>query len=210
MAFLGCALKKKNKAATIYSEKFCFFSGHKNTKWEFCASKSSEKEHYAKDYLRPQHGKLDSGGILEQMVWVYHRLRPQTEACFMGEEKRESVGLVSGLESTRAELAQVFKVQRIFSDSLNMLYFSNGLPWWFSQWRIHLQHRRLGFDPWVGKIPWRRAWQPTPVFLHGESPWTEEPGGLQPMKSQRAGHNWATKHSMAHFYNASSYFWYGS
>ena len=31
------------------------------------------------------------------------------------------------------------------------------------------RHRRLGFDPWVGKIPWRRAWQPTPVFLLGES-----------------------------------------
>ena len=30
----------------------------------------------------------------------------------------------------------------------------------------------------VGKIPWRRTWQPTPVFLPGESPWTEEPGGL--------------------------------
>ena len=28
---------------------------------------------------------------------------------------------------------------------------------------------RLGFNPWVGKIPWRRAWQPTPVFLPGES-----------------------------------------
>ena len=26
-----------------------------------------------------------------------------------------------------------------------------------------------GFDPWIGKIPWRRAWQPTPVFLPGES-----------------------------------------
>ena len=25
------------------------------------------------------------------------------------------------------------------------------------------------FDPWVGKIPWRRQWQPTPVFLPGES-----------------------------------------
>ena len=25
------------------------------------------------------------------------------------------------------------------------------------------------FDPWVGKIPWRRAWKPTPVFLSGES-----------------------------------------
>ena len=30
--------------------------------------------------------------------------------------------------------------------------------------RIYLQCRRPGFDPWVGKIPWRRAWQPTPVF----------------------------------------------
>ena len=31
------------------------------------------------------------------------------------------------------------------------------------------RHRRLRFNPWVGKIPWRRAWQPTLVFLPGES-----------------------------------------
>ena len=31
-----------------------------------------------------------------------------------------------------------------------------------------LQCRRHVFDPWVGKIPFRRAWQPTPVFLPGE------------------------------------------
>jgi len=30
-------------------------------------------------------------------------------------------------------------------------------------------------DPWVGKIPWRRAWQPIPVFLPVESSWTDEP-----------------------------------
>ena len=29
-------------------------------------------------------------------------------------------------------------------------------------------HRRLGFNPWVGKILWRKAWQPTPGFLPGE------------------------------------------
>ena len=29
--------------------------------------------------------------------------------------------------------------------------------------------KRCKFDPWFGKIPWRRAWQPTPVFLSGES-----------------------------------------
>jgi len=38
-------------------------------------------------------------------------------------------------------------------------------------------------------IPWRRAWQPTPVFFPGESPWTEESGGLQSMGSQRVRHN---------------------
>ena len=40
------------------------------------------------------------------------------------------------------------------------------------------RHKRGGFDPWVRKILCRRAWQPTPVFLPGESPWTEEPGRL--------------------------------
>ena len=34
---------------------------------------------------------------------------------------------------------------------------------------IYLQCRRHRFNPWVGKIPWRRAWQPSPVFLPGES-----------------------------------------
>ena len=43
------------------------------------------------------------------------------------------------------------------------------VPWWLRWERICLQCRRLGFDPWVGKIPWRRAWQPTPVFLPGKS-----------------------------------------
>ena len=51
------------------------------------------------------------------------------------------------------------------------------------------QQNKLGFDPWVEKTSWMRAWQPTPVFLPGESPWTEEPGGLQSIESQKVGHN---------------------
>ena len=46
-------------------------------------------------------------------------------------------------------------------------------------------------DPWVGKIPWRRVWQPTPVLLPGKIPSTEEPGGLQSMGSQRVGRDWS-------------------
>ena len=47
----------------------------------------------------------------------------------------------------------------------------------------------LKFDPWVRKIPWRRSWQPTSIFLPRESPWTEEPGGLQSKGSQRVRHD---------------------
>ena len=42
-------------------------------------------------------------------------------------------------------------------------------------------HRRQGFHPWVRKIPWRRKWQPTPVFLLGQS---HSQWGLGPTKSQ--------------------------
>ena len=63
-----------------------------------------------------------------------------------------------------------------------------GFPRGFSGKKSTCQCRRLGFDPWVGKIPWRRAWQPTPVLLPGESH-REEPGRLQSMGSQKAGHD---------------------
>ena len=45
-------------------------------------------------------------------------------------------------------------------------------PWDFpggSDGKEILQCRRLVFDPWVGKIPWRRKREPTPVFLPGKS-----------------------------------------
>ena len=55
--------------------------------------------------------------------------------------------------------------------------------------------RETWVQSWVGKIPWRRKWQPTPVFLPGESPWTEKPGGLQSIGLQRVRHDWAAKYS---------------
>ena len=46
---------------------------------------------------------------------------------------------------------------------------------------------RDAVDLCIGKISWRRAWQPTPVRLFRESPWTDEPGRLQSIGSQRVG-----------------------
>ena len=43
------------------------------------------------------------------------------------------------------------------------------LPWWLRRWSVCLQCRRPAFDPWVGKILWRRKWQSTPVLLPGKS-----------------------------------------
>ena len=63
------------------------------------------------------------------------------------------------------------------------------------QWlRIRLPCGRPGFDPWVGKIPWRREWQPTPVFLPGESYGQRSLAGyIQSMGSQ--SWTWLTIHT---------------
>ena len=46
---------------------------------------------------------------------------------------------------------------------------------------LRLKFGRPGFDSWVGKIPWTRAWQPTPVFLTGESHGQRSLGGYSPL-----------------------------
>ena len=61
-----------------------------------------------------------------------------------------------------------------------------GLSWWLRWLSVCLQCGRPGFNPWVGKIPWSRKWQPTPVLLprtsHGRR-------SLVSIGSQRVGHN---------------------
>ena len=57
-----------------------------------------------------------------------------------------------------------------------------------AQWRHE-------FNPWVGKIPWRRKRQTHSGILAWRIPRSEEPGGLQFMGSQRGSHNWARTHS---------------
>ena len=71
-----------------------------------------------------------------------------------------------------------------------------GLPWWLSGKESAWQCRRHGFNPWVGKMSWRRKWQPTPVFFPGKShgqkslasysPWGHKIVGYSPMTKQQA------------------------
>ena len=55
-----------------------------------------------------------------------------------------------------------------------------------------------GFNPWVGKIPWKRKWQPIPVFLAWRIPLTEEPGGLQSAGPQGVRHDRTTELNSGH------------
>ena len=72
---------------------------------------------------------------------------------------------------------------------------------WGFQLRIHLQfrrHKKQGFDPWVGKIPWSRKWQPTVVFLpekfHGQRSWQATVLGFSKGQNDRA-------HTYTHAFN---------
>ena len=84
------------------------------------------------------------------------------------EEPKEDI--ITDKSTTVAIGQQFFKV--IWDtdfETVSSAMLALGLPWWLRGKSVCLQCRRPGFDPWVGKIPWRRKWQPTPVSLPGES-----------------------------------------
>ena len=56
------------------------------------------------------------------------------------------------------------------------------------------ENRRCRFDPWVGKISWRRKWQPTPVFLPGKSYGQRSLAGYSPWGHKEFVMTEATEH----------------
>ena len=114
------------------------------------------------------------------------------------------INLTNWLEDKKASN---FEIQNhspnSFWCSLEILHFPCilrlliGLPRWQSDKESACQCKwlkRPGFDPWVGKIPWRRKWQPTPVFLPGQAKFHGQRSlaGYSPWGS-RVSHNWVCK-----------------
>ena len=66
------------------------------------------------------------------------------------------------------------------------------IHWWLSGKESACQCRRHRFDPWVDKIPWRRKWQATLVFLPGKSHGQRSLVGYTLWGGQRVRHNLAT------------------
>ena len=70
-----------------------------------------------------------------------------------------------------------------------------GLPQWRSGKKFTCQYRRCRFDPWVEKIPWKRAWQPTSVFLPGECHGQRSLAGYSPWGCKESDTTEATEHA---------------
>ena len=85
-----------------------------------------------------------------------------------------------------------FKIISI-SNSLSQVNKSCGLPRWLSHKEPTCQCRRCVFHPWVRKIPWRREWQPTPVFLPGKPHGQRSLAGYRPSGGKWVQHDLATK-----------------
>ena len=62
---------------------------------------------------------------------------------------------------------------------------------WLSGKEPACQCRRCRFDPLIGRVPWRRKWQHTIVFLPGKSHGQRSLAGHSPWGPERVGHEWA-------------------
>ena len=71
------------------------------------------------------------------------------------------------------------------------------------QFRRHKNHR---FNPWAWKVPWSRAWQPTLVFLPGESHRQRSLAGYDPQVHKELDMTKVTQHSTQHIWYISTLF----
>ena len=72
------------------------------------------------------------------------------------------------------------------------------LLWWLSGKKVYQASRRSGSDSWVRKVLWSRKWQPTSVFLAGQSHEQRKLVGYSPWGHKRVRHDLTTKYQQPH------------
>ena len=100
----------------------------------------------------------------------------------------------------------------LYNDYYIWLLYARGPPWWLSGRESSCHCRRPRFNPCIRKIPWRRKWQPTPVFLPGKSCGQRSLAGYSPWGRKRVRPSWVTQQQQTThtYYKCRALHWYVS
>jgi len=107
------------------------------------------------------------------------------------EKQRETNSLIPQTYALASKIKLTF-----FMMAFLVVHIVKNLPAKKKKKRICLQCRRPGFDPWFGKIPWRRGWLPTPIFFPGESHGQRSLVGYSPWSGKELGTTEQLTHMM--------------
>jgi len=101
-------------------------------------------------------------------------------------------------------LHNIFRFHILLLHLLHLEFYFLCILWWGASGREPTcqcrRHKRHGFDPWIVKFSWRKAWQPTPtpVFLLGESHGQRSLVAYTPQSHKRVRHTKVTEHAYTH------------
>ena len=116
--------------------------------------------------------------------------------CGQGTEQKVRAGVGMGRKLCHGENNSEGHRPKRLSTARQRCTQKIGAPRWLSGKEFACQGGRCGFNPWVRKIPWRRKWQPTPVFLPGKYHGQRRPTGYSPWGCKRVEHDLETKHNL--------------
>ena len=112
-------------------------------------------------------------------------------AALKGRQKQKEILSTNAGGSGYLNRCWIYRHIFCFANNMNMwqFLFCGRLPRQLRGEESACECRRCRFDPWVRKIPRRRKWQPTPVFLPGKFLEQRSLAGYSPWESQKARHD---------------------
>ena len=118
------------------------------------------------------------------------------------------------LNRLMSQIVLIFEVMCLTTSSIKHIFrivfrpvfiILRGFPRWCSSKEsscLCRRHKRWGFNSWVGKIPWSRKWQPTPVFLPGKFHGQRSPWGHKELDTT----GWLSTHTRWPFVHCHNFF----
>ncbi|XP_069447686.1 izumo sperm-egg fusion protein 4 isoform X2 [Ovis canadensis] len=168
-----------------FSDKFSFYRHHVNLKSWWVGDipvSGSLLSDWSQDTMKELHLAIPAEITREKLNQVANAVYQRMDQLYQG--KMYFPGYFP------SELRAIFREQVHLIQNAIIESWGRGLPGGSVVKNLPASAGDTGLIPGSGRTPWRRKWQPTPVFLLGEA---LEPGMLQSTGSQRIGHDFVTE-----------------